>query len=84
MAESEQSPDTTPATSSAEKEKTKRLIIVIVTILVLLFGTFVWPTPYNYETVTKIITVGTRSRTTSKVIKINRFTGETVVVHNGY
>lgn len=47
------------------------MVTTIVCLTVLLWGFFIWPTPYRYEKVTRVWYGGTKQ----EVYRINRFTG---------
>ena len=51
----------------SHNEKTKKRMIIVGIILVLLFGYFVWPTPYNYSQLQGI------------PIRVNKITGTTEI-----
>lgn len=46
----------------------------VVLVVAVLFGVFIWPTPFEYKTQTYHSDL--RGLTQSKVVKVNRFTGK--------
>jgi hypothetical protein len=71
--------------NSMASRSTTLLVLAVVAIVcgtVLLFGFFIWPTPYRYEKVGRPYYILGQVSTKQEVYRINRFTGraEKVVV----
>lgn len=51
------------------------IVVALVCVTILLWGFFIWPTPYLYEKVTRPYYGGGRDGNKQEVWRINRFTG---------
>lgn len=50
----------------------------VVLVVVVLFGVFVWPTPFEYRTESNLHIMGLPGPVGYHVVRVNRFTGQTV------
>jgi hypothetical protein len=57
------------------------VVVVLICITVLVFGFFIWPTPYRYEKISRLLRGGA---TEQEVYRIHRFTGESNKVVDPY
>ena len=62
-------------------EREKGWLIAVAGALLLVFGIFVWPTPYRYETITYTSRSGSSRQ---DQFRTNRFTGKTEMVFSSH